>query len=471
MEATKESTSPNTYSSQDGHPDSSNSTGRLDRAHYSPPWANTSIIGIAGSSGSGKTSLAYAIIKELSLPWVVILSMDSFYKPLTPEESAAAFRCEYDFDAPEAIDFDVLVDRLRDIKSGKKADIPVYSFEKHARLDQSTTIYSPHVLILEGIFALHDQRVLDMLDLKIFADAEPDLCLSRRLLRDVRERGRDIEGCIKQWFSFVKPNYHKYVEPQRNVGDIIVPRGIENTVAISMISDRVHKTLDEKSSLHQAELRRLGQVSEDAPLSSNVILLEHSNQVRGINTRLMERNLVREDFVFYFDRLAVMLIEKATEPLLYKSSVVETPVPGNVYNGLALDGVVSAVVILRGGSILETGLKRVIPDCSTGRMLIQTNFRTGEPELHYYSLSPNISEHSGVLLLDPQMSSGGAALMAVKVLLDHGVKEDKIVFVTYTAGTQGLRRLMSVFPDIKVVVCRIVDDMEKRWLEKRYLGC
>ena len=74
------------------------------------------------------------------------------------------------------------------------------------------------MLILEGIFALHDQRVLDMLDLKIFADAEPDLCLSRRLLRDVRERGRDIEGCIKQWFSFVKPNYHKYVEPQRNVG-------------------------------------------------------------------------------------------------------------------------------------------------------------------------------------------------------------------------------------------------------------
>jgi uridine kinase len=118
MEATKELASTNTYTSHDVLPDSSNSTGRLDRAHYSPPWANTSIIGIAGSSGSGKTSLAYAIIKELSLPWVVILSMDSFYKPLTPEESAAAFRCEYDFDAPEAIDFDVLVDKLRDIKSG-----------------------------------------------------------------------------------------------------------------------------------------------------------------------------------------------------------------------------------------------------------------------------------------------------------------------------------------------------------------
>lgn len=118
MEATKESTPTNAHHSQDAIPELNNSTGRLDRAHYSPPWANTSIIGIAGSSGSGKTSLAYAIIKELSLPWVVILSMDSFYKPLSPAESAAAFRCEYDFDAPEAIDFDVLVDKLRDIKSG-----------------------------------------------------------------------------------------------------------------------------------------------------------------------------------------------------------------------------------------------------------------------------------------------------------------------------------------------------------------
>lgn len=92
--------------------------GHLQRAHYAPPWYNTSIIGVAGSSGSGKTSLSLAIIRELSLPWVVILSMDSFYRPLTPAQSELAFRNEYDFDAPEAIDFDVLVEKLADIKAG-----------------------------------------------------------------------------------------------------------------------------------------------------------------------------------------------------------------------------------------------------------------------------------------------------------------------------------------------------------------
>lgn len=238
-----------------------------------------------------------------------------------------------------------------------------------------------------------------------------------------------------------------------------------------MVSDRIHKTLGQKSRLHQAELRRLGKASEDAPLSPNVIILEHTNQVRGVNTKLMEPDIDREDFVFYFDRLAVMLVEKATESLAFKASTVSTPLPDRTYNGLAVDGIVSAVVILRGGSILETGLKRVIPDCRTGRMLIQTNFRSGEPELHYYSFGPEIAEHTAVMLLDPQMSSGGAALMAVRVLLDHGVKENRIVFVTYMAGNQGLRRLMSVFPEIKVVVCRIVGDLEKRWFETRYLGC
>ena len=129
------------------------------------------------------------------------------------------------------------------------------------------------------------------------------------------------------------------------------------------------------------------------------------------------------------------------------------------------------MVILRAGSCFETGLRRAIPDCITGRLLIQTNYRTGEPELHYQALPSKISTHDSVILLDPQMSSGGAALMAVRVLIDYGVPEERIVFVTYFAGKMGINRLLRVFPTMKLVVCKVVEDYEERWIEQRYFGC
>ncbi|KAE9371486.1 uridine kinase [Stipitochalara longipes BDJ] len=440
------------------------------RAHYSPPWADVSIIGIAGSSGSGKSTLSHAIVSKLNLPWVVILSMDSFYKTLDAEGSKRAFNNEYDFDSPDAIDFDVLVDRLRDLKAGRRAEIPIYSFAKHAREKETTSIYSPHVLILEGIFALYDPRVLQLLDMKIFCEADADTCLSRRILRDVEERGRDIEGCIKQWFAFVKPNFERYVEPQRKVADIIVPRGVENRVAITMVIQYIERKLFEKSKAHRAELKKLGQSSEDDPLSEKVLLLEQTSQLRGMNTIIQDIDTSAEDFIFYFDRLATLLVEHAMNNVYFKEITVVTPV-GTNYHGLTAIGETSAVVILRAGSVFETGLKRVLPDCRTGRLLIQSNLRTGEPELHYLKLPENINTHDSVLILDPQMSSGGAALMAVQVLRDHGVEEERIVFITYFAGKLAVNRLTKVFPSVKVVVCSVVADFEERWIEKRYFGC
>lgn len=150
--------------------------------------------------------------------------------------------------------------------------------------------------------------------------------------------------------------------------------------------------------------------------------------------------------------------------------MVQTP-NGNLYDGLGWTGEVCAVVILRGGSCLETGLKRVIPDCKMGRVLVQSNHHTGEPELHYSHLPQDIFSHQRVLLLDPQTSSGGAALMCCKVLVDHGVAAEKIVFVTYSAGKVGVKRLLMVFPKIKVVLCRIVEDFHERWIESKYFGC
>ena len=161
---------------------------------------------------------------------------------------------------------------------------------------------------------------------------------------------------------------------------------------------------------------------------------------------------------------------RALNNVQFLSSCVETPT-GQIYEGLAAKGAVSAVIVLRGGSALETGLNRIIPDCKTGRILIQSNVRTGEPELHYIKLPLDIAAHESVLLLDSQMSSGGAALMAVQVLVDHGVSAERIVFATYAAGKMGLHRLNKVFPDIKVVTCTVTDDLEARWVEQRYFRC
>ncbi|TLD24375.1 hypothetical protein PspLS_06781 [Pyricularia sp. CBS 133598] len=405
-----------------------NDTTITTRYHYSPPWADLSIIGVAGSSGSGKSSISDAIVRKLNLPWVVILSMDSFYKTLDAESSKKAFANEYDFDAPDAIDFDALVKLLRDLKAGKRAEIPVYSFVKHQRMEETTSIYSPHVLILEGIFALYDPRVLELLDMR-------------------------------------------FVDPQRKVADIIVPRGIENKVAITMMVQYIEQKLLEKSKQHRAALSRLQLESLETPLSSKVIFIEQTPQLRGIDTILHDIDTTSEDFIFYFDRLSALLIELALNNVRFESTTITTP-QGYTYNGLRrAQGDVSAIVLERGGAALEVGLKRVIPDCKTGHIVIESNVRTGEPELKYQKLPRDIQSHGSVLLLDCHMSSGGSALMAVQVLLDHGVTQDRIVLATYSAGRMGLHRLTTVFPDITVVACKLVQDIEERWIEKRYFRC
>ncbi|CAZ80754.1 unnamed protein product [Tuber melanosporum] len=429
--------------------------------HYNPPWANTHIIGIAGSSGSGKTSLAVRIVSALNLPWVVILSMDSFYKPLNPEQSAQAFRNEYDFDSPNSIDFDILVERLGDLKQGC-----VYSFEKHQRAEQTTTIYSCHVLILEGIFALYDPRVLELLDMKIFVDTDADVCLARR--RGLTN-ATSIHGAIKQWTTFVKPNFELYVEPQKRNADIMVPRGIENSIAIDMITKHIQRALLTKSNEHIKTLQALGQGHDaDEPLPANVKVLKDTPQLRAMHTILHDEETTREDFVFYFDRLATLLVERGSDHLAFKSKEVETP-QGISYAGLELSKDVSAVVILRSGGTLEVGLKRVVPDARIGRLLIQSNARTGEPELHYQNLPSSLAKDS-VLVLDPQVATGAGALMAMTVLKDHGVEEERIVFVTYLAGLGGLRRLTKVFPKLKIIVGKIQEGFERRWIDERYFG-
>ncbi|XP_062979734.1 uridine-cytidine kinase-like 1 [Elgaria multicarinata webbii] len=174
--------------------------------------------------------------------------MDSFYKVLNKEQQHQAAYNEYNFDHPDAFDFDLLISVLRKLKEGKSVKVPVYDFTTHSRRKEWKTVYGANVIVLEGILAFANKELLQLLDMKVFVDTDSDIRLVRRLRRDIVERGRDVAGVIKQYSKFVKPAFEQYIEPTVQAADIVVPRGGENFVALDLIVQHVHSQL-EKSSL------------------------------------------------------------------------------------------------------------------------------------------------------------------------------------------------------------------------------
>ncbi|KAJ6650963.1 hypothetical protein lerEdw1_001231 [Lerista edwardsae] len=217
-----------------------------------PPWYNEAgtpfkeafVIGLCGGSASGKTTVANKIIEALDVPWVVLLSMDSFYKVLNKEQQQQAAQNEYNFDHPDAFDFDLLISVLRKLKEGKSVKVPVYDFTTHSRRKEWKTVYGANVIVFEGILAFANKELLQLLDMKVFVDTDSDIRLVRRLKRDIMERGRDVVGVIKQYSKFVKPAFEQYIEPMVQAADIVVPRGGENFVALDLIVQHVHSQLE-----------------------------------------------------------------------------------------------------------------------------------------------------------------------------------------------------------------------------------
>lgn len=203
------------------------------------------MIGLGGGSASGKTTVARMIIEALDVPWVVLLSMDSFYKVLTEDQQGQAACNEYNFDHPDSFDFELMISTLKKLKQGKSVKIPTYDFTTHSRTKDWKTLYGANVVIFEGIMAFAHADLLKLLDMKIFVDTDSDIRLVRRLRRDISERGRDIEGVLKQYHTFVKPAFDQYIQPTMRLADIVVPRGSGNTVAIDLIVQHVHSQLEE----------------------------------------------------------------------------------------------------------------------------------------------------------------------------------------------------------------------------------
>ncbi|XP_077308760.1 uridine-cytidine kinase 2 isoform X3 [Lithobates pipiens] len=203
--------------------------------NHSPQNGPPFLIGVSGGTASGKSSVCSKIVQLLGQnevdhhqKQVVMLSQDSFYRILTPEQKSKALKGLFNFDHPDAFDNELILKTLREIMEGKTVQIPVYDFVSHSRKEEPITIYPADVVLFEGILAFYVQEIRDMFRMKLFVDTDADTRLSRRVLRDLNDRGRDLEQILSQYITFVKPAFEEFCLPTKKYADVIIPRGADN---------------------------------------------------------------------------------------------------------------------------------------------------------------------------------------------------------------------------------------------------
>ncbi|KAH8874408.1 Uridine-cytidine kinase-like 1 [Schistosoma japonicum] len=328
-------------------------------------------------------------------------------KDLTPEQKLQAIACHYNFDHPSAFDFDLLESHLCRLREGKTIEVPEYDFKTHSRTSKTNTVYGANIIIIEGILVFYSQAVSKLMDLKVFVDTDADERLARRLRRDISERGRELNSVLGQYMRFVKPSYEQFIAPSMAQADIIIPRGGQNVVALQLI-------------------------------------------VQHINKRLKQ-----DAFVFYAERLMRPLCEAAINLLPHMDVDIETP-QGITYRGrqLAAGTQICGVSILRAGEALEPALCAVCKDIRLGKILIQTNPITSEPELHYIRLPRDIKD-CFVILMDATVATGAAAIMAIRILVEHDVPEDKIILISLIMASQGVHSVAYTYPKAHIVTTAV----------------
>ncbi len=199
------------------------------------------VIGICGGTGSGKTTVAKSILEKVSAKDVVFIQQDSYYRNL--KDLPLDYRQLANFDHPDALDNDLLVNHIRKLKAGEAVELPVYDFKTHTRLHETLRIEPQPIVIVEGILIFADPRLLDQLDIKVFVDTPDDIRFIRRLKRDIDERGRTLESVIEQYLATVRPMHMQFVESSKRYADVIIPEGGHNLVSIDLISGKIRERL------------------------------------------------------------------------------------------------------------------------------------------------------------------------------------------------------------------------------------
>ena len=201
------------------------------------------VIGIAGGTGSGKTTLMKNLVERFG-DAVTVVSHDNYYKrhdDMTYEE-----RCLINYDEPAAFENDLMARQLEALRRGERVECPVYDYTVHNRSNETVTIEPKQVIIIEGILIFADEALRSSMDIKIFVDTDADIRLCRRIKRDVNKRGRSVESVLTQYMTTVKPMHDKYVEPSKRFADLVVPEGGKNVVALDILIDRIQRHLNEQ---------------------------------------------------------------------------------------------------------------------------------------------------------------------------------------------------------------------------------
>jgi uridine kinase len=199
------------------------------------------LLGVAGGTGSGKTTVARRILDAVGQTRLVLLEMDSYYKDVDWRREEDLLH--HNFDHPSSLDFELLTRHLSELRAGRPVEAPIYDFKTHRRTERTRTLRPDAVIIVEGILVLVDPELRRLLDFKIYVDTDADVRLARRLRRDIEERGRQVEDVLRQYEESVRPMHLEFVEPSKRWADVIIPEGGENTVAIEMVAARVEKVL------------------------------------------------------------------------------------------------------------------------------------------------------------------------------------------------------------------------------------
>lgn len=201
------------------------------------------IIGVTGGSGGGKTSVSRAILNSFPNARIAMIQHDSYYK----DQSHISFeeRVKTNYDHPLAFDTDFMIQQLKELLAGRPVDIPIYDYKEHTRSNRTFRQEPQDFIIVEGILVLEDERLRELMDIKLFVDTDDDIRIIRRIQRDMVERGRSLESIIEQYTSVVKPMYHQFIEPSKRYADIVIPEGVSNVVAIDLINTKIASILGE----------------------------------------------------------------------------------------------------------------------------------------------------------------------------------------------------------------------------------